>query len=204
MTTPWAPPHHAAGAPAPLSPPNIPPTGAPLPPPYAPAYAATPPHRPGPRLATVIAAFSAVVLAAIAITAVVTAAIVRPAASTQTTPMPAAPQYTSEDQRAAKDQLCRVFDAGERGNAGRGGVVVGGQLNIPVVLRMINTIVGVQSAMSPATPADLSKAAKKFVAAENELTTAALASAPVETLTALTRSSNATIDELADACGLPR
>ena len=185
--SPWAP-SNAGGAVAPHittpTAPNIPPHTGPggppsaaPPPPYMPAP--PPPRGAGPRLWPIIAAFSVLVVAAIAITAVITAAIVktsgaspRPAAAPTA---PAGPQYTAAEQDSAKQNVCHAFDAGERGSAGQGGVVVDGKLNVPIVLRKLNTIVVVQNSLSPATPADVSDAAKKYLTTATALTTAALA-----------------------------
>lgn len=164
-----------------------------------------PPRRAGPRLWPIIAAFSVIVVAAIAITALVTAAIVKSSAA-QTTAVqtaPAGPQYSAAEQDSAKQNVCHAFDAGERGSVGQGGVVVNGDLNVPIVLRKLNTIVVVQNSLSPATPSDVSDAAKKYLATATALTTAALANAPVDELIQLTKTGNDAMDALVDVCGLP-
>jgi hypothetical protein len=144
------------------------------------------------------------VVAAIAITAVITAAIVktppRPAAAPTA---PAAPQYSAAEQGSAKQSVCQAFDAGERGNADQGGVVIEGKLNVPIVLRMVNSVVAVQNALTPATPTDVSDAAHKYLTTNTDLTTAALANKPVDELIDLTKTSNNAIDSFADVCGLP-
>jgi hypothetical protein len=213
--SPWAP-SNAGGAVAPHittpTAPNIPPHAGPggppsaaPPPPYVPAP--PPPRRAGPRLWPIIAAFTLLTVAAIAITAVITSAIVK---TSPTAPrpdaapaVPAAPRYSAAEQDSAKQNVCQAFDAGERGSAGQGGVVVDGQLNVPIVLRKLNTIVVVQNSLSPATPTDVSDAAKKYLATATALTTAALANAPVDELIQLTKTGNAAMDALVDVCGLP-
>ena len=158
----------------------------------------------GPRLWPIIAAFSVLVVLAIGITAVVTAAIVkssatasRPAAPAQ----PAAPQYSAAEQDSAKQSVCQAFEAGERGSTSA--VVTNGDLNIPTVLRMVNAHTAVQSALSPATPPDVTEAANKYLTSNLNLTTAALANKPVDQLNSLTVANNGAIDSIADVCGLP-
>ena len=207
--SPWAP-SNAGGAVAPHittpTAPNIPPYAGPggppsaaPPPPYTPAPPS--PRGAGPRLWPIIAAFSVIVVAAIAVTAVITAAIVK--TSPQPAAAPTAPQYSAAEQDSAKQNVCQAFDGGERGSAGQGGVVVDGQLNVPIVLRKLNTVVVVQNSLSPATPTDVSDAAKKYLATATSLTTAALAKAPVDELIQLTKTGNAAMDTLVDVCGLP-
>ena len=82
--------------------------------------------------------------------------------------------------------------------------MVNGDLNIPFVVRKLNTIVAVQNSLSPAVPSDVSDAAKKYIATATDLTTAALAHAPVDQLVELTKTGNAAVGALFDACGLPR
>jgi len=210
--SPWAP-SNAGGAVAPHistpTAPNIPPHAGPggppsavPPPPYMPAP--PPPRGAGPRLWPIIVAFSVLVIAAIAVTAVITAAVVktspRPAAAPTA---PAAPQYSATEQASAKQNVCQAFDAGERGSAGQGGVVVNGDLNVPIVLRKVNTIVAVQNSLAPATPTDVSDAAQKYLATATALTTAALANAPVDELVQMTKDGNAAMSAFVDVCGLP-
>ena len=83
---------------------------------------------------------------------------------------------------------------GSAGYRGQGGMVTNGDLNIPVVLRKMNTIVAVNDSLSPAVPTDVSDAAKKYVATATDLTTAALAHAPVDQLVQLTKTGNSAVD----------
>lgn len=209
--SPWAPPSTVGAAVAPVAAPTVAPqpsgpVGIP-PANYPGTYQPVPqpPRGSGPRLWPILAVFSVIVVAAIGITALVTASIVRSssAQAPATTATPAAPRYSAAEQATAKDTLCHVFDAGKRGSAGQGGVINNGQLNVPVVLRDLNTVVAVQNSISPATPADVVEAAKKFATAESDLTTAALANAPIDKVIELTNTSNGAIDGLADVCGLP-
>lgn len=211
--SPWAAPSTIGAAPAYTAAPPVqvaPQTSGPVGTPpvnYPGAYQPVPqpPRGSGPRLWPIIVVFTVIVIAAIAVTAVVTAAIVRssnasqPAAAPAT---PAIPQFSAAEQAAAKDKLCNTFAAGKRGSAGQGGVILNGQLNVPVVLRILNTVVAVQNSVEPATPSDVTEAAKKFATAESDLTTAALANAPIDNVTELTKTSNGAIDALADVCGL--
>ena len=103
-----------------------------------------------------------------------------------------------------KNRLCQIFDAGTKGQTGRGGVRVDGALNIPVVVRMINSASAVQNALTPAVPADVAEAAHAYVDRVFDLTTAATGDASGETLVDLTSAANKAIDSLLDSCGLPR
>jgi len=211
--SPWAAPSTIGAAPAYTAAPSVqvaPPTSGPVGTPpvnYPGAYqpAPQPPRGSGPRLWALIVAFTLIVVVAIGVTALVTAAIVRSSGASSApavSPAPAAPQFSSADQAAAKDKLCNAFAAGKRGSAGQGGVILNGQLNVPVVLRILNTVVAVQNSVEPATPSDVVEAAKKFATAESDLTTAALANAPIDNVTELTKTSNGAIDALADVCGM--
>jgi hypothetical protein len=167
-----------------------------------------PPRRQGPRLLSVVVAFSVVLVLAVAVTALVTAAIVRSSAAptTPATPTsPTTPQYSAAEQNSAKQKVCQAFDAGERGSTGQGGAFLeGGQLNVPLVLKWVNSVVGVQNALSPATPAAVSEAVHEYLTTTTDLTTAALANKPVAQINDLTKTSNSAIDALVDVCGLPR
>jgi hypothetical protein len=113
------------------------------------------------------------------------------------------PGVSASDAAAAKDKVCHAVDAGQRGIAASGGVVTNGDLNVPTVLRKLNTVVAVNNALSPAVPSDVSDAAQKYVSSSIDLTTAALAHAPVDQLVELTKTGNAAVDALFDTCGLP-
>ena len=208
--SPWAP-SNAGGAVAPHittpTAPNIPPHAGPGGPPSPPPYmqAPPPPRGVGPRLWPIIAAFSVLVVAAIAVTAFITAAIVktspRPAAAPTA---PAAPQYSAAEQDSAKQSVCQAFDAGERGSAGQGGVVVDGdtQRSHCAAEKSI-PLWQCRTALTPATPTDVSDAAHKYLTTNTDLTTAALANEPVDELVDLTEDGNNAIDSFAEVCGLP-
>ena len=152
-----------------------------------------------------IAAVVAANIVAIAAASGLTYAITAHNTSEVATP-PRSPSYSAAEQADAKDKVCRTFDEGERGSAGKGGVVVNGDLNVPIVLRKVNSVLAVGNALSgaPATPPDVTAAAEKYVATATNLTTAALANAPVDELVRLTQTGNAAIADFSDACGLPR
>ncbi|HTQ20883.1 hypothetical protein [Mycobacterium sp.] len=78
-----------------------------------------------------------------------------------------------------------------------------GELNVPVVLRGVGSIVGVQAALSPATPPEVASAAKRYIDAEVDLNNAALGNTGIDELKRLNDVANAATDGLADACGLP-
>jgi len=184
-------------------------TPPPGPPPVIPGPGMPPPHKPdGPKRGLIALTAVAGLAAVIAATAAITYSVTRPPA---TTPVPdsqsdgiAAGSVSPERQAAAKKRLCEVFDAGTKGQAGKGGARAEGQLNIPVVLRMMNSGAAVNSALTPEVPADVAQAAHKYVARVFDLTTEALGEGDVERGNQLNTATNDAIDSLLDACGLPR
>ena len=126
---------------------------------------------------------------------------IRPAASSATSTAP--PQYSPAEQAAAKSQVCQVFDHSTTGSDIQGAVRTHGQLNVPVVLRTVNSVVVVQNSLTPATPPDVAGAAKKYIDASLDLTSATFQGIPTSDLTRLNQAANAATDGLADACGLP-
>jgi hypothetical protein len=152
-----------------------------------------------------VAVLIAVNIGSIAAAATIAYAIGRDSAPAQADPPTAAasPKVSAADAAAAKDKVCRAVDAGQRGIAADGGVVTNGDLNVPTVLRKLNMVVAVNNSLSPAVPSDVSDAAQKYVSSSIDLTTAALAHAPVDQLVELTKTGNAAVDALFDTCGLP-
>jgi hypothetical protein len=150
-----------------------------------------------------------VALALVAGTAAVTYAITRngstpaPTATASPPPLTTPPQYSAADRAAAKQQLCQAFDASTRGQQGQGGLREAGQANLPLVVRKLNSVVAVQNSLSPATPADVTARAKKYIEANLDLTTAATGSASVDEVNRLTAVANDATYALADVCGLP-
>lgn len=144
--------------------------------------------------------------AVIATTATITWKVARqpPAAPDSTVGAPAIVAAAPEQQSAAKKRLCELFDAGTIGQAGKGGVIKEGQLNLPMVLRMVNTGAAVNSALVPEVPSDVAGAAREYVARVFALTTEALGRGDVAIGSQLNTSANNAIDALLDACGLPR
>ena len=110
---------------------------------------------------------------------------------------------SAADAAAAKDKVCHAVESGQRGIAADGGVVTNGELNIPTVVRNLNTVVAVSTSLSASVPTDVSDAAQKYVASTIDLTTAALAHAPFDQLVELTKTGNTAVDALLDTCGLP-
>jgi hypothetical protein len=145
-------------------------------------------------------------IAVIAATAAVTYAVARntnapnAAASTGT---PAPPQFTAADQAAAKQRVCHVFDISVRGQQGQGGLRLNGDLNIPVMLRRVNSVVAVENALTGATPSDVADAARKYIDTSLDVTTAATGNVSVDDGNQLNDIANKAIDALADVCGLP-
>jgi len=81
---------------------------------------------------------------------------------------------------------------------------VGGQLNIPAVLRSLNSATAVQNAIVPALPEDVASAAKKYISTTLDQTTAAMGNASTSEGNRLTDIRNEATYSLLDTCGLPR
>ena len=111
--------------------------------------------------------------------------------------------YAAADQTAAKKRLCDTFDMATRGQKGQGGLVTNGQVNLPAAVRSLNGITAIQNAITPAVPADVAAAAKKYIDANLDLTTAALGNASIEEGNRLNDNANNATSALADTCGLP-
>lgn len=114
------------------------------------------------------------------------------------------PQFSAADVSAAKGHLCQVFDVSVRGEQGKGGLRVEGNLNVPVVLRSVNSALAVQSALVPAVPADVNSAARNYIQTTLDVTTAAMGNTPTPEVNRLNDVSNDAINALLDVCGLPR
>lgn len=112
---------------------------------------------------------------------------------------------TTEPASSSAESLCSIFKETtfERGTAG-GLRHTPTEPNMPVVLRVLASVVGVQQEMSnPSLPKDISDAAQTYATLKLRLVNAALSPAvPVAELNDLTTESNAASKELARACGL--
>ncbi|WP_459953883.1 hypothetical protein, partial [Mycobacterium avium] len=73
------------------------------------------------------------------------------------------PQFSQAEVSAAKDHLCKVFDLSVRGQEGQGGFRVQGNVNVPIVLRALNSTSALQNALTPAVPSDLAAVASSRV-----------------------------------------
>jgi hypothetical protein len=211
--SPWALPQTGSQPTAPVLPPpqatptrpqtGPPPAGPPIPP-------VAPPPRPPRRGFPWLLAIGAVVvlIAAIAATAAITYAVARntnaPTATLVPTPTAQAPQFSTAEQNAAKQQVCQVFDVSVRGQQGQGGVRINGEVNLPLMLRSLNSVVAVQNALTPAVPQDVAAAAQQYIDANLKLTTATTGVTPIEEVNRLNAAANATTFAFADVCGLPR
>ena len=194
------------GPPHPPSPPPVAPYGATghSPAPYGPVhYGAHPDNRPSnpPRPWRRWAGLAAALAATIALSATVTYALTRPAPRAESA---VSAPVTDSDATTARQRVCEVFVMATKGNTGRGGVVVNGELNVPNVLRGLNRAVALENALSPAVPADLADATRTYITRSLDLTTAATAGEPIERLNELTIASNEAGFDLADRCGVPR
>jgi hypothetical protein len=139
-----------------------------------------------------------VFVATIGLTAATTYALTR---SHDANPGGAAATLTGE-QTTARKQLCAVFDTAAKNQKGKGGVMAGGTLNVPVVLRDVNRAVALRDALSPAVPAELATATRNYITATLDLSTAATAGEPVPVLRSLTAAARDGANAVADLCGL--
>jgi hypothetical protein len=214
MGSPWAAPTGATttGSGLPPQPSPGPPLAAPPPPVAGPLPPVGPPPRPPRRGGRwgLVAGVAAIVVFAMAGTAAVTyaaahnpsaSAPVKPA-SPEPSPVPQ-PQHSAADQAAAKERVCQVFDESTRGQQGQGGMLNNGQLNVPRMLRTLNGVLGVEHALSPATPPDVAAVARKYIDTSLKLTTATMDNVPTEEGNRLNDVANDAIFAFADVCGLP-
>lgn len=181
-------------------------TPPPGPPPVMPGPGMPPPHKPnGSKRAAIALSAVAGLAAVIVATAAITYSVTRqPAASTGSTASVATATASPEQQAAAKKRVCELFDSGTKGLAGKGGARVDGQVNVPVVLRMVNSASAVQSALTPEVPSDVDQAAREYVARTFDLTTEATGEGNIETLNRLNDEAIKAIDSLVGVCNLPR
>jgi hypothetical protein len=210
-TSPWsqqASPHVTVPAPPPAH--TLPPAPGAMPPPGVPAgfRPARPPRRPWGWI--VLALLLAVgVAAAVGSTVTYVAmrndhAVSTPPQSTSPSSTPASPQFSAAQVDVAKQNLCQQFDVSVRGQEGQGGLRVEGNLNVPVVLRAVNSASIVQAQLVPATPPDVASAARKYITATLDTTTAAMGNPPASEINRLTDIRNDAMNALLDVCGLPR
>ena len=212
MTAPWA----REASPSVTLPPPPAPTrqGPPLPPPVGTPVPVgfRPPRRPRRWPWAVLALLVAVVVSAAVGSTVTYLAThgdnpaLAPAQPSAAVPSaPAVPQVSPGDAAAAKQNLCQVFDVSVRGQEGQGGVrVADGGVNTPLVLRAMNSASTVQNALVPAVPPDVAAAARKYISATLDQTTAAMGNTPTSEVNRLTDVRNDATFALVDACGLPR
>ena len=124
------------------------------------------PPSPGPKASQqarhwgLITAVVAVNVVAVAAAALITYSITKQnnTSMAATAASPNGPSYSDAEHNAAKDKLCHTFDSAVRGTGESDGLIVNGDLNIPVVLRKINSVAAVQNSLSPATPNDVAEA----------------------------------------------
>ncbi|CAN1556626.1 hypothetical protein MCEMAEM6B_02462 [Mycobacteriaceae bacterium] len=190
--------------PPPPPPPPVAPYGAPghSPAPYGPApYGAHPDNRPAnpPRPWRRWVGLAAALAATIALSATATYTLTRPAPREEAT-VP----VSDPDATAARQQVCEVFETATKNQMSTGTIYIDGELNVPVVLRSINSAVALENALSPDVPADVAAATRTYITRTLDQTTAATAGEPVETRNQLTTARNDAWYELADLCGIPR
>jgi hypothetical protein len=111
---------------------------------------------------------------------------------------------SASDQAQAKQAVCQLFDLSTRGERDQGGVRQNGQPNLLPLIRTVNSVVAVQNLLTPSVPPNVAEAAKKYVDANLQLTTAAASPTPTDEVNRLNGIANDATYAFADACGLPR
>ena len=149
-------------------------------------------------IVAVVAATAAITYALTSRTADTNPAVAVPEPTTE--PAPAAGP-TAAQTAAAKEALCTAFGDTVKGTAGRGGVIQDGELNIPLVVRKLGSVVAVQNAITANVPEEFAALAKTYVDTTLRLANAALASESIAYGNKLTEEANAAIDGLAAECG---
>jgi len=176
------------------------PTSAPSRPYYGTPVAGPPPRKRRRVWSLAVTAGAALIL--VGATAATTYALTRRPAPTPPSPLATGPQYTQAEQSAAKDRVCHVFDVATRGLGAHGAMRENGQLNVPVVVRALNGADAVRDTLDPAVPPQIAIAARKFISATLDQTTAALADTPAAEGNRLNDLTNNAIDDMAAVCGL--
>lgn len=152
---------------------------------------------------TGLAALALMVATATATYTVTVKTTTPPAADVEPTQAsPGEPEPSPAETTAAKEALCEVFLQTTRGSAGRGGVVVDGELNVPHVVRILGSALGVQRAIAPSLSPVLIRVANANIDGNLDLANAALANEPIDELVRLTHKGNEATRALADACGI--
>lgn len=166
------------------------------------------PPRPSPGRWWWVAGVSGLLVAVIAATAAITYAAAHQESSSPAEPV-ASPagtesprQYSPAEQAAAKDRLCHIFDESTT-DLGSGAVREHGELNVPLVLRIVDSIVAVRNSLTPATPPEVDAAAKTYIDTSLEVTTAAMGETSTAEVNRLNDIANTATDALSDVCGLP-
>ena len=149
-------------------------------------------------IVAVVAATAAITYALTSRTADTNPAVAVPEPTTE--PAPAAGP-TAAQTAAAKEALCTAFGDTVKGTAGRGGVIQDGELNIPLVVRKLGSVVAVQNAITANVPEEFAALAKTYVDTTLRLANAALASESLEYVNDLNNEGNAAIERLFSKCG---
>lgn len=79
-----------------------------------------------------------------------------------------------------------------------------GQVNVPLMLRSLDSAVAVRDSLTLAMPAEVVSAARKYIDTAPELTTAVMSDMPTAQVNQLNHAADAATDELSNLCGIPR
>lgn len=73
-----------------------------------------------------------------------------------------------------------------------------------MTLQAVASAVAVENALSPALPADVASAARRYITTTLDAATAAMGDVSINEINRLTTESNGAVDALLEVCGLPR
>lgn len=87
-----------------------------------------------------------------------------------------APPTSPRRRVKARQLVCEVFDRSARGQGKSGPLVLeNGDANVPSVVRKLGSVAAVEHALTPPTPSEVAAAAHRYIDAQLDLVTAAMA-----------------------------
>lgn len=119
-----------------------------------------------------------------------------------------APPTSPRRRVKARQLVCEVFDRSARGQGKSGPLVLeNGDANVPSVVRKLGSVAAVEHALTPPTPSEVAAAAHRYIDAQLDLVTAAMAYVapdPIDEVNRLTAAANDATKAFGETCGLPR